>query len=106
MLAMRQQNLAGRDVVSSRETSACGPRRPRPDDGQEATQAPRPVGGVHRGLLSCTGRGLGPQPDLPERTACRAETQDQGPCPIQGALGEKGPVHLGSESCKNRLQRV
>ena len=45
------------------------PRRPAPDDSQEEAQVPRLVGGVHRGLPSGTGRGLGHNPDLPEHTA-------------------------------------
>lgn len=72
------------------DLDACGPCKPRPDGGQEATQAPRPVGGVHRGLLSCTGRGLGPSLTSQSAQPAGQRLRIPGPCPIQGALGERG----------------
>lgn len=90
----------GDEAAKSRQEERCGqrkgdldaprPRRPAPDDGQEEVQAPGLVGGVHRGLPSGTGRGLGHNPDLPEHTACRAETQEPQAAFHPGALGERG----------------
>lgn len=72
------------------DLDARGPRRPRPDDGQEATQAPGPVGRVHRGLLSCTARGLGPSLTSQSAQPAGQRLRIPGPRPIQGALGERG----------------
>ena len=90
----------GDEAAKSRQEERCGQlkgdlnapglRRPAPDDGQEAAQAPGPVGGVHRGLLSCTGRGLGHSLTSQSAQPAGQRLRISGPRPIQGALGERG----------------
>lgn len=66
--------------------------------------APGPAHEAHRGLLSCARSGLDRDPDLLARTACQVPGS-HGHVPSTGHTGS-GPVHLGRESCTNRLPRV
>lgn len=70
------------------DLDAPGSRRPTPDDGQEAAQAPGLVGGVHRGLPSCTGRGLGHSLTSQSAQPAGQRLRIPGPRPIRGHSGK------------------